>query len=171
MINVLKIELHPMFKTDFMPSIGLPQASDARFNTEPTFLPSGIKSLYVPNRQRARADKTHVSPKHTNKLRQLVQAKLSQQPAYPCNPRIMLHLEGGAVYFVALFEIFQARLSVRNHRAKLEQEKFLSAPADALLEEEYWALRVKFDCDRNNCEDWRKQKQRDSGARYIDPPF
>src|SRR5579863_3311967 len=60
-IDVLQIQLHPLFKRDRASAANLPEAGDTRTNAEAAALPVFVEAFVVANRQWARPDEAHIA--------------------------------------------------------------------------------------------------------------
>ncbi len=82
---------------------------------------------------RARADETHISDQYVEELRELIQARLSQEVAKFRYTRVVLDLVGGPVLLPKLWVGSEDFFSVSHHRPKLVDFERLAILADALL--------------------------------------
>ena len=60
----------------------LPQAGDAGLHRQPAAMPQ-VVALDLARERRPRADEAHLAAQHVQELRQLVEARASQEPARP----------------------------------------------------------------------------------------
>src|ERR1700733_14615237 len=92
-LDVLQVHPHPIIKVgNGISSAYLPEAGDPRPHTEFAFVPQRISDQLM-RTSWTRAHQTHVTPKHTPKLGEFIQAVFSQKTPERVDPRIILDLE------------------------------------------------------------------------------
>src|SRR5690606_26042850 len=94
-----------------------------------------VVHLYFTTQRWPRANKGHLSSKHVDQLRQLIQAVLAQRPSDPRDSGILAHLEQHAVALGKIEQSGELRLRVAAHRAELQHAEGLAVQADAVLSE------------------------------------
>src|SRR5690606_9923447 len=120
----------------------LPQAGDSRSHGE--IMPNGtsiLEDLFLDDRPGA--DQAHLALQHVPQLRQLVEARPAQQAADASDARVVLELMVKRPLCsqrrVALEQLLELSLGIRNHRAELVAREALAALPDARVTEEHWA--------------------------------
>src|SRR5947207_15592557 len=96
LIDVVQIELHPLFERQVAAAGYLPQTSEARLDAETSFLPGDFHAQSVANRKRPRTDNAHFAEQNVDKLWQFIDARFAQQPTGACDARVILDLKDRA---------------------------------------------------------------------------
>src|ERR1035437_71469 len=74
-VNVLQVQPHPVLEiADIVAPADLPEAGEARLDSQPPPMGQVIEPLDFVHRQRARADQAHLATQHVEKLGELVEA-------------------------------------------------------------------------------------------------
>src|SRR6266404_1773492 len=162
-IDILQIQLHPLFKGEITATRNLPQTGESGLHAKASFLPRFFHAEGIAQRQRPWAHDAHVAQQHIDELRQLVHAGLPQPAPYAGDPRILAHLKNRPGLFVEVFELLHSAFGVRGHGAELNHAKTPLVQSDALLNEEHRAGRIHFDGNR------RQQKYRGSNQEHDRP--
>ena len=71
---------------------------------EAAAVPVLVESIVIPNRKRPGAHQAHVAPEHIEELRQLINARLSQELSDGGNPRVILDLENRSTHLVQMLQ-------------------------------------------------------------------
>src|SRR5690348_5101315 len=133
--QVRHVHADPFVESDAGAALDLPDAGQAGGDVEASLLP-GLAGVALVARQRPRAYQRHVALEHVVKLRQLVDARFTQEAAEPGEPRAVFHLEGGAVLLALGCQFVALLLGARDHRAELVDDERTAAEARAALAED-----------------------------------
>src|SRR5260370_1111683 len=122
----------------------LPQTNNAGLHS----VMNGCCIIVVRRSKRRRANETHFSGEDIPKLRQLVQAKFSENPAYGSDSRVSFYL---ARFYPILSNFGVAdqmpskdHLTVHVHSPKLSDQEAPAISANALIREEDRTRRCRF---------------------------
>src|SRR5258708_5865134 len=117
--------------------------------------------LVEERRLRTRSYQAHVSTKHVEKLRQLVQAAAPHDPAKPGHAGIPWRGDDRSGLC----------LSLRDHRSELEDHERLAVAAYALLSEEDGSRHRQLDQDHDREKDRAEDDEQDHGDHDVDRPL
>src|SRR5262249_39500404 len=137
---------------------------------QPTELPRLLKSNFA-RRQGPWPDDAHIPAKHIDKLRKLVQGKLSQKPADGRDARVVAHLKNWACSLILLPQQCLEFLGVDDHGAKLEHLETAAIEPHANLAKKNRTRGSDLDYRRQDEQEWRKQQQRNGGGDDIEQPL
>src|SRR5690606_30540216 len=98
-VDVAKVEAHPVLEVDLVSPRDLPEAGESRPGAQASALPP-LVALHLACDGRTRTDEAHVALEHVQELRQLIEAELAKDAADRRHARIAPHLEDGAVHLV-----------------------------------------------------------------------
>ena len=109
---------------------------------------------------RARADETHVAAEHVPQLGQLVQAAAPQERAAARHARVVGHLERPSADLVQTLHLLEELLSIRLHRAELQQLESSAVETGARLAKDHRGAIQRADAQRDDGKDGTQQDQR-----------
>src|SRR6185503_2456385 len=102
---------------------------------------------------RPRSDEAHLASKHVRQLRQLVQARPSQESTDIGDAWVIGDLECAALDLVSMLKARETGLCIAGHRAELDHLERSAMEAESLLAEEHRPAVVTEDRDGDRCED------------------
>ena len=89
-VDVIKIQLHPFVEIhDLIAAADLPETRHPGLDTQAPPLRGIFKFLHFVDRQRPRADQTHIAEEHIKKLRQFIHARATKPAAKRGNPWVL----------------------------------------------------------------------------------
>src|SRR3954452_19881822 len=127
--HVQVVELHHLLEGDARPAEHLPRAGEARRQVEPPLAPA-VDLLLELRRHRPRAHQAHVALQDVPQLRQLVQARATQQPPDARDARVVLEVEPRRILAEGA-QLLGERVRVLHHGPEREQAQAARQPADA----------------------------------------
>ena len=170
--RVAEVEPHHLVERRPAAPGHLPQPGDARLGVEHAPAVPRLVLLDLVGERRPRSDERHLAAQDVPELRQLVEARLAQEPPDRRDPRVVGHLEHAVV--AAVLARLSARLDepahvlvmervirVRVHRPELQHRERLRILTDADLPEEDRARRRQLH-ERRDDQKRRRQHQEQS---------
>ena len=123
MIDILYVELHPLFKGGIAPAVYLPKTRDTGAHAEAATMPVLVKTFVVPQRKRSGPYQTHVTLQDVKKLGHFVDTSFSQNHSNGRDSWIIFNLENRATDFVEVFYLGYFALGISDHGPELIQAK------------------------------------------------
>src|SRR5450631_508869 len=155
-LHVVEVEAHGLFPRQIRATADLPKTGHARPHEQAP--PHIVPGLLDTGRQRARADKRHLTEQHVHQLRKLVEGVAPQEPAHRCHPIIDGVFREHATRLVAIRrnQCIECVICALPHRAELVNREERTATARPLLPEHRPAGARGADRDRS-CEQQRRR--------------
>lgn len=170
-LNIFQVEFQPFFKGQIAAAGDLPDAGDARLDTEPFTLDAAIEQVDIALGHRPGADQAHLAAEDVDQLRQLIDTGFTEESARSGDSRVVFDLEDRPFRLVEMFDFGKSGLGIDMHRAELEHREDVFAQADPLLDEKDRAGGVEFDRQGDEEKERDEQGQGDNRAAQIKDPF
>ena len=166
-LDVVKVQLDPAVEVIVAPGGDLPQAGDPRLDRQPAPVPERVTGDFA-GQWRPRADQTHLALQHVPQLRQLIQARPTQESAGPGEARIFGDLEAGSADFIARAQLGLTGRSVGDHRPELRDREAPACRTDALLAEQDGSAIDEQDHEGDHGKDRPEQHESKAGSNGVD---
>ena len=168
-VYVLHIQTNHFLEVlDVAPAADLPQAGDARLHGKAALVVALVLVVLI-QRRRAGAHKAHGTAENIKKLRQFVDAGLSDEAAHLGDAGIVLHFEHQAVHFVPGHQLLLPLLGVHIHAAQLVDVEHTAVPAHAALLEDQRAGAFQLERDGHDGNDGDADDAAHKAAEDIQP--